>query len=67
MLVPAAVAIAVGRMETRGWAAGFLGLIAVCEVITPDLGLVALVAFALLSSGLPLRSAAPRPIPAPTL
>lgn len=67
MLVPAAVAIAVGRMETQRWALGFLGLIAVCEVTTPDLGLLAVVAFALLSSGLPLRSGAPRPVPAPTL
>jgi hypothetical protein len=67
MLVPAAVAIAVARIETRGWAAGFLGLIAVCMVTTPDLGLVAVVAFALLSSGFTLRSAALRPSPAPTL
>jgi hypothetical protein len=67
MLVPAAVAIAVTRIETRGWAVGFLGLIAVCEVTTPNLGLVAVAAFALLSSGISLRSPAPRPVPAPTV
>jgi hypothetical protein len=67
MLVPAAVAIALGRLETRGWAIGFLGLAAVCEVTTPDLGLVAVAAFALISSGVALRLGAPRPLPAPTL
>jgi hypothetical protein len=61
------VAIALGRLETRGWAIGFLGLAAVCEVTTPDLGLVAVAAFALISSGVALRLGAPRPLPAPTL
>lgn len=67
MLVPAAVALAVGRVETRGWAVGVVGLIAVCEVPTPGLGLLAVVAFALLSSGITLRLGAPRPVPAPTV
>jgi len=67
MLVPAAVALAVGRAQTPRWALGFLGLVAVCEVTTPDLGLAAVVAFAVLASGISLRAGAPRPVPAPTL
>jgi len=61
------VALAVGRAQTPRWALGFLGLVAVCEVTTPDLGLAAVVAFAVLASGISLRAGAPRPVPAPTL
>ena len=62
VLVPAAVAIAIGRLETPGWLAGVLALGAVCAVTTPGVGLVCVLAFAVLTgfdlAGLRSRSPA---------
>jgi hypothetical protein len=48
LMVPAAVALAVERVEAPGWIAAMLALCAVSEVTTPEIGLVCVVAFALL-------------------
>jgi hypothetical protein len=57
LLVPAAVTMAVDGLEAGGWIIRLLALCAVCEVTTPGVGLLAILAFAVLSG---LRGPVPR-------
>ncbi|HXQ13459.1 MAG TPA: glycosyltransferase family 87 protein [Caulobacteraceae bacterium] len=57
LLVPAAVAMAVDGVEAGGWTVRMLALCAVCEVTTPGVGVLAILAFAVLSG---LRTPVPR-------
>ena len=60
LLVPAAVALAIGA-DPRRWPARLAAFCAACLVTTPGLGFAAVAAFGLLAS---LDPSAPRPAPA---
>jgi hypothetical protein len=63
LLVPAAVAMAVGGLDERGWLLRLLALGAVCEVAAPNLGALMVTAFIALS----LIAAAPERLAAPAV
>jgi hypothetical protein len=59
LLVPAAVAMAVGSVDRRDWPLRLLGLCAVCEVTNAYIGLPIVLAFAVLSALDPPSEPAP--------